>query len=293
MSSLEGRLIPVNIPNELPAEAVKEGVNVGKVERIASAVIGGALLGYGIKERSPLSLVLALFGGGLLYRGASGECELYRALGYNTANESTGGATDHVARDFHIEKSITINSSPAELYSFWHNVENLPRFMEDLESVTTAGGNRSHWIAKGPGGTKVEWDAEIINDKQNELIAWRSLSHADIDNAGTVRFEAAPGGRGTRVRVSLNYNAPGGKAGVLFAKLFGKEPGQLVEHNLRRLKQLMETGEIPTTEGQPSGRVSENLAPGKDFVSSRESRPSTAKEPLKSREAGAGFGGTR
>jgi len=225
------------------------GVNVGNYERVASAIGGGALIGYALKSRTPAGIALGLLGAGLLYRGATGQCEAYRALGVNTATTS-----EDVARDVHIEKSITIGATPAELYSFWRNFENLPRFMEDLESVTQLEGNRSHWAAKGPAGTKVEWDAEIYNEKEGELIAWRSLPEADITNAGSVHFEEAPGGRGTYLKVVLNYNPPGGKAAQLFAKLFASEPGQLVESNLKRLKQLLEAGEIPTTEGQTSGR---------------------------------------
>jgi uncharacterized membrane protein len=223
-------------------------VNVGKYERVASAIGGGALVGYALKSRTPAGIALGVLGAGLLYRGATGQCEAYRALGMNTAK--TG---EDVARDVHIEKSITIGVSPAELYSFWRNFENLPRFMEDLESVTQLDGNRSHWVAKGPAGSTVEWDAEIYNEKEGELIAWRSLPESDITNAGSVHFEEAPG-RGTYLKVVLNYNPPGGKAAQLFAKLFGSEPGQLVESNLKRLKQLLEAGEIPTTEGQTSGR---------------------------------------
>jgi uncharacterized membrane protein len=228
----------------------KKGANVGKYERIASAVGGGALLGYALKNRSKGGIALGLIGAGLLYRGATGQCEAYRALGVNTATDSG----EDVARDVHVEKSITIAASPEDLYSFWRNFENLPRFMDDLESVTQLDGNRSHWVAKGPGGKKVEWDAEIYNEKHGEFIAWRSLPESDITNAGSVHFEAAPGGRGTYLKVVLNYNVPGGKAVALFAKLFGREPGQLVESNLKRLKQLIEAGEIPTTEGQTSGR---------------------------------------
>jgi len=228
----------------------KRGMNVGKYERIASAVGGGALLGYALKNRSKGGIALGLIGAGLLYRGATGQCEAYRALGVNTATDSG----EDVARDVHVEKSITIAAAPEALYSFWRNLENLPRFMEDLESVTQLDGNRSHWVAKGPGGKKVEWDAEIYNEKQGEFVAWRSLPESDITNAGSVHFEAAPGGRGTYLKVVLNYNVPGGKAAALFAKLFGREPGQLVESNLKRLKQLIEAGEIPTTAGQTSGR---------------------------------------
>ena len=232
-------------------------VNVGKVERIASAVGGGALIGYAITNRSKTGIVLGLIGAGLLYRGATGQCEAYRTLGINTA-ENEG---EEVARDVHIEKSVTINSTPKELFRFWRDYENLPRFMEDLESVTELDETRSHWVAKGPGGKNVEWDAEIYNEKENELIAWRSLPGADITNAGSVHFQEAPG-HGTYVKVVLNYNPPGGKAAALFAKLIGKEPGQLVEHNLRRLKQLIETGEISTTDGQTSGRESETQTTG-------------------------------
>ena len=231
--------------------------NVGKVERIASAVGGGALIAYSLKKGSKMGFLLRLVGGSLLARGASGHCEAYQALGINTAASKEN---DHVARDFHVEKSVTINSTPAELYNFWRNFDNLPRFMENLESVTPISMNRSHWVAKGPGGKTIEWDAEIFNEKENEFISWRSLSHADVDNAGTVHFTAVPGDRGTEVKVTLNYNAPGGTAGMLLAKLFGTEPGQLVEQNLKRLKQLVETGEVPTVEGQPSGRA-EGAAP--------------------------------
>ena len=225
--------------------------NVGKIERIASAIGGGALIGYALKNRSKGGIAFGLIGAGLLYRGASGQCEAYRAFGINTADEST----DEVARDVHLEKSITINRSIYELYKFWRNFENLPKFMDGLESVTKIDETRSHWVAVGPGGKKVEWDAEIYNDKEAELIAWRSLSGSDIANAGSIHFTPAPDGRGTYLKVVLNYNPPGGKAAALFAKLFGKEPGQLVEQNLKRLKQLIETGEVPTTEGQPSGRA--------------------------------------
>lgn len=227
--------------------------NVGNIERIASAVGGGALLGYALMARTRTSIPLGLLGAGLLYRGATGQCEAYRALGINTAS----AADDDVAREVHVEKSTTINASPKELYRFWRNFENLPRFMEDLESVTELDNDRSHWVAKGPGGTKVEWDAEIYNEKEDEMIAWRSLPGADVTNAGSVHFETAPGGRGTYLKVVFNYNLPGGKPAKLFAKLFHQEPGQLVEYNLKRLKQLIEAGEIPTIEGQTSVHVSD------------------------------------
>lgn len=253
------------------------GTNVGKIERIVSAVGGGALLGYAIKSRSKTGMLLGLVGAGLLYRGASGQCELYRAAGINTSGSSDSDA--EVARDVHVEKSITINSAPRELYNFWRDLENLPRFMENLESVTQLDESRSHWVATGPGGKKIEWDAEIYNEREGELIAWRSLPGADITNAGSVHFEEAPGGRGAYVKVILNYNPPGGKAAALFAKLFGQEPGQLVEHNLKRLKQLIETGEIATTEGQPSGRLAESSSEQSDASGERKANKMATKTP--------------
>jgi uncharacterized membrane protein len=126
--------------------------------------------------------------------------------------------------------------------------------MDHLESVRILDGKRSHWVAKAPLGTSVEWDAEIINEEANELIGWRSLEGADVPNAGSVRFRPAPGGRGTEVRVNLEYNPPTGKLGAAFAKLLGEEPERQVEEDLRRFKQWMEAGEIPTTAGQPKGK---------------------------------------
>jgi uncharacterized membrane protein len=142
------------------------------------------------------------------------------------------------------KRSLTINKTPEECYAFWRNFENLPQFMRHLESVTVTGERRSHWHARAPAGVTVEWDAETIEDRPNELIAWRSTEDADVFNAGTVRFERAPGGRGTEVRVELEYKPPLGKLGSKVAMLFREEPGQQVMDDLRHFKQVMETGEI-------------------------------------------------
>jgi uncharacterized membrane protein len=139
------------------------------------------------------------------------------------------------------------------VYAFWRNFENLPRFMRHLESVTCDGPQKSHWVARAPAGRRVSWDAEVVDEQPNSRIAWRSLEDADVRNAGTVEFERAPGGRGTNIRVSLSYVPPGGKVGAVIAKLFGEEPGQQVHEDLRRLKQLLEAGEVPTVAGQPRG----------------------------------------
>lgn len=148
-----------------------------------------------------------------------------------------------------VNKSIVINAAPEELYRFWHDFENLPRFMRHLESVSITGEGRSHWVAKAPAGTSVEWDAEITEDRPNELIAWRSLEGADVDNSGSVRFERAPGGRGTVVHVELDYRPPGGALGALVARLLGEEPEGQLQADLRRFKQVMETGEVVISDG--------------------------------------------
>jgi uncharacterized membrane protein len=153
----------------------------------------------------------------------------------------------------HVERSITIDRPPEDLYRFWRNFETLPRIMNHLISVLEFAPGRSHWVARGPGGLRLEWDAEITADRPNELIAWCSLEGADVDNAGCVRFEPARGGRGTVVRVEMDYQPPAGMIGATIARLFGESPDKQVAVDLHRLKQLMETGEIARTLGQPAG----------------------------------------
>lgn len=161
-------------------------------------------------------------------------------------------------------KSVTINKSPEELYKFWRNFENLPQFMNHLESVQVLDDGRSHWVAKGPAGTTIEWDAEITEDIPNELIAWRSLEGADVENSGSVRFERAPVDRGTIVRVEIEYSPPAGALGAAVAKLFGEEPEQQMKGDLHRFKQVMEIGEVVHSDaslhkGPHPGRPPENV----------------------------------
>lgn len=150
---------------------------------------------------------------------------------------------------------VTINKPAAELYRYWRDFANLPRFMSHLEAVQVLDGGRSHWRAKAPLGQSVEWDATIINEVENELIAWQSEEGAQVPNAGSVRFTPAPAGRGTEVRVTISYEPPAGQVGVAVAKLLGEEPSRQVSDDLRRFKQLMEAGELPTNDRQPSGEA--------------------------------------
>lgn len=225
--------------------------NVGEVERFTSLVGGGALLLYGMGRRSLSGLGLAVLGGGLLYRGVTGHCQLYASLGLNTAE---GGTQPPYKRAIKVTKSVTVQASPEEVYRFWRSFDNLPRFMRHLESVQTLDDHRSRWTVSAPMGQTIAWDAEIINEVENELIAWQSLENADVYNSGSVHFRPAIGGRGTEVNVVIRYTPPAGALGVAVAKLFGEEPGQQLDDDLRRFKQLMEAREIPTTTGQPSGR---------------------------------------
>jgi uncharacterized membrane protein len=230
-----------------------DGINVGKTERLISGIAGAAVIAMALR-RKPLRALLLPLGGGLLSRAVSGRCAVNRALGRNTAHGDRVSPVASVARGqgIKVEQSIKVNRPPEEVYRFWRQLENLPRFMDHLESVTLIDENRSHWVAKAPAGTKVEWDATIHNEIENELIAWRSLPGADVDNAGSVHFTLS--GNGTEVRVVLSYDPPAGRVGAAVAKLLGEEPSQQVEEDLRRLKQVMEASETPARSRNRVGR---------------------------------------
>jgi uncharacterized membrane protein len=218
---------------------------IGDAEKWGSLITGGALVLMGLRQGSLRGALLALAGGGLALHGATGKTSLQQ-----TATQAAG-----MNQSIQVEKSVTIfNKSPAELYKFWRNLENLPTFMKHLKSVQVIDQTRSHWVANAPFGESVEWDAEIVQDQENQLIAWASVAGADIENSGFVRFQPAPVGRGTEVKVVMEYVPPGGALGVAIAKLFGEEPEQQIGDELRHFKMLMEAGEIATTEGQPSCR---------------------------------------
>lgn len=155
-----------------------------------------------------------------------------------------------------VQESLAINQAPEACYQFWRDLARLPTFMQHLESVTVIDDKRSHWCATGPAGRSVEWDAEITDDQPGRLLAWRSAPGADVDNQGEVRFDPAPGGKGTLLQVRMQYRPPAGRAGALVARLLGEEPSIQVRQDLRRFKQLLETGEIATTKGQPEGKRS-------------------------------------
>jgi len=230
-----------------------QGVNVNEWERLASVAAGGLLAFTGLSRGNSMGLLTAALGGALMYRGLSGHCHMYGAMGLSTAEEYGHVASVAAGHGVKVLDAVTINAPAADLYRFWRNFENLPRIMRHLKSVTVTG-DRSHWVARAPLGMSVSWDAEIVNDRPNELIAWRSIEGSMVDTAGSVHFRPAPGNRGTEVHINLKYDPPGGQVGSTLAWLFGEEPTLQIREDLLRLKQLMEAGEIATIEGQPSGR---------------------------------------
>jgi len=235
-------------------------VNIGQLERWLSLLAGGALTAYAIKRRTGASGAAALAGSALLYRGATGHCHVYQAMGINHGGQhasalGTGVIADRGSdtrarlggqRGTHVDEAVTINRPIAEVYRFWRNFENLPTFMRHLELVAVREEGISHWVAKGPAGATVEWDARIIHEVDNKMIGWQSLEGSEVATAGSVNFDETEGG--TRVRVHLQYSPPAGKLGSAVAKLFGEEPSQQIREDLRRFKALLETGEVRAEE---------------------------------------------
>lgn len=235
----------------------REGTSMNFVnaQRVLSALGGGALVAYGLRRRDMLGSLTAAAGGLLIYRAVAGRFPALGALLPGTRSdgrERQGRVNPDEALE--VERSVTVLATPEELYSLWRDFSRLPGIMDYLERVTILSERRSHWVAKAPAGTSVEWDAEITEDRRGEIIAWESVPPAQIPNRGRVRFVPASGDRGTEVHVYLQYEPPVGKLGNAAARLFGRSPDQEVRNALTRVKQLVEVGEIPTVEGQPSGR---------------------------------------
>ncbi|HEY3929294.1 MAG TPA: SRPBCC family protein [Candidatus Koribacter sp.] len=208
---------------------------LSRVEPWASYLGGGALTALGISRKSLGGAAIAAAGGFLIYRAAQ---------------QRRG------PQQVHVQKTFTIMKQVNEVYSFWHKFENLPHIMTHLENVRSIDNRYSHWKARGPMNMSIEWDAEIIDERENEFIVWRSCAGSDIENRGSVQFFSALNGEATEISVAIDYDPPAGKAGALFARVFGEDPEQQVREDLRAFKALMEAGEVPTIEGQPHGRRS-------------------------------------
>ena len=234
--------------NTLEDDRERRGVNVGRSERWISGLAGAALVGFSM-GRKRLRTVLVPLGGALIGRAVTGRCEVNRMLGRNSARDErrTGTVADlERGEGIKLEQAVVIERPREELFQFWRNFENLPRFMDNLESVTILGPRRSHWVAKGPAGTRVEWDAEIEQEIENELISWRSLPGADVAQVGSVHFSPVHNG-GTEVRVVMRYAPPAGKLGSGGARILGEDSDQQVADDLRRFKQVMDAREVPSS----------------------------------------------
>lgn len=233
----------MEFPGDEREASVRRGRNISESERWCSMAAGAGLALYGLSRRRSSGWALAAIGGLLVRRGFSGHCNTYEMLGLNTAG--TGSDTRRAlggSAGVNVDESVTINQPIELLYRFWRNLDNLPRFMSHLQSVERVTETLSRWRAKGPAGTALEWNAEIINDVPNQVIGWRSLEGSDVVSAGSVNFDVAGGG--TTVRVRLQYSPPGGKVGAAVAKLMGSDAATQIREDLQRFKQLVESGEL-------------------------------------------------
>jgi uncharacterized membrane protein len=222
-------------------------VNVGDAERLACNIGGGVLVAAGLLRGGLKGLVMAGLGGALVYRGVTGHCACYNAMGLNTAEGRGPMASLTSGEGVRVEEVAYIQRTPEELFRFWRDYGNLPRFMPDVESVTPRGDDKhSHWVVRGPLGLVFEWDAEIHNETPGEMIAWRSLPGGDVATAGSVHFTPAMGGRGTEVRVNERFSLPGGQLGAAVARFLGADPASRTRANLRRFKELMEASHAGT-----------------------------------------------
>jgi uncharacterized membrane protein len=233
----------------------KHAVNITETERWVSLIAGSALAAAGLSRRSRGGLAAAMAGAELIRRGVTGHSLLFEWLGFRTAGKGQGADTTSLPYELgvRVDRSITVARPRADIYRFWRDLENLTRFMKHVESVRVLDHRRSQWVVTAPAGRTIEWEAEIINEIEDELIGFRSLS-GKVDVAGSVQFKDAPGDRGTEVIVEIQYNPPAGILGAFAARMWGEEPSQQIEEDLRRFKQIMEAGEIATVDGQPSGR---------------------------------------
>lgn len=223
-----------------------QGSAISETERWGTIGGGAALALLGLTRRSVLGLPLLAGGGALIAHGMAANMPLAERFARATSRWQSAGTVS-------LSKSVTIGKPAAEVYQFWHNFENLPHFMRNLQSVTMTGGNRSHWVALAGGAAPVEWDAETTEDVPNQRIAWRSLPGSAVQTQGTVRFVPAPGNRGTEVHVTMSYAGPSGTLSRPVAALLVAMTARQVKNDVLRLKEMMETGEVATTVGQPQG----------------------------------------
>ena len=240
--------------DEMTAPTPKGRVNISKAERKGSVLVGGALAAFGLGRGGLGGLLTAAAGGAVAWRGITGHCSTYSLFGIDTGKHDAPAASEYEQKAGHIEEAITVSRPAQELYDHWRDLQNLPRFMPHVKTITDLGGGRSRWVTRGPGGIEVQYDAEFVNDDPGRIISWKTVGHSDVDNAGSVRFTEGPVGRGTVVRMTVDYIPPiGGRTAAKVAHFFGLDNSRDIRTSLRQFKQLMEAGEMPTVKGQPAG----------------------------------------
>jgi uncharacterized membrane protein len=211
-------------------------------ERWGYGLAGAALLAWGMR-RGPVSrLIVMAIGGGLLYKLATGQSPLERLA------QMMPEAAEGAGSEIHVSRSINVNAEPDEVFRFWRRLENLPRFMQHLESVQQLDDRRSRWCAIGPAGLRVEWDAEIVREEPGRELAWQSLPGSTVSNRGVVTFRPGSGGHGTELDVRMEYRPPGGRIGAAIARMFGEEPQQQIDDDLQRLRRMIDAGELQAIE---------------------------------------------
>ena len=214
-------------------------INISSNERWLSLALGGGLTLLGLKSRRAGGLLAVLAGGALLYRGSTGHCGCYDAFGIDTSQRRRAATAVPAQQGCKVECTVVVDRPVAEIYRFWRDFENLPRIMDHLIDVKVQGDRRSHWVARGPLGAQLEWDAELIGEGENEMISWRSLPGSQVDTAGSVHFHSMSPER-TEIKLSMKYNPPAGKVGANIARLLGSDAQQEIEHDLHRFKETME-----------------------------------------------------
>ncbi|HKY22232.1 MAG TPA: SRPBCC family protein [Vicinamibacterales bacterium] len=234
--------------------------NISATGRLVSTVAGAALTTVGYRRSNR---VLGLLGLGLLGRGASGWCPVTAAIDRDAPQGDSTKRHLSGARGVIVEDAITIYRPIDEVYTYWRHLENLPQFMDHLEEVHVIDGYHSLWVARGPLGVRVEWEAEIINDIPPTLLSWKSVGDSDVITAGSVRFKSV-GDHATEVRVKMQYDPPAGKLGATVAWLVGEDPQNQIAEDLRNFKQILETGEVSTNDRYRATPSSQRMRRGLD-----------------------------
>jgi uncharacterized membrane protein len=238
-------------PRDYDHERRSDPRNVADTERIVSVVAGAGLIAFAATRKPATAVAVAAAGAGLIARGVTGRSALYRVAHIDTRDSDTRRLLAG-SGGIHVQHAVLINRPLRDVYAYWRDLRNLPRFMSHLLEVTPLSGTHSHWVAKGPAGKRVEWDAEIINEVEDKVIGWRSLPGADFTSAGSVNFRDRRGW-GAEVTVHLQYEPVGGRPVAWLAWLLGSDPGATIKEDLRHLKSMLEAGELPQVEPQPHG----------------------------------------